>query len=68
MNAKAHVKDISQIVWGAVWLSGRSPLIVIEREPEFDPQPKKKGYTAKSYIRALEKGLIQHYRPGLVFQ
>jgi hypothetical protein len=68
VNAKVYVKDITQIVWGAIWLGGRSDLIIMDREVELDPTSTKKGYTAKSYISALENGLVQHYRPGSIFQ
>lgn len=56
------------MVWGAIWLGGRSELIVMEREVEIDPASKKRGYTAISYISALEKGLIPYYQPGSIFQ
>lgn len=36
MNVKAHVKDISQIVWGTIWFSGRSNLVIIEREKDIE--------------------------------
>ncbi|KAJ5563087.1 hypothetical protein N7535_002469 [Penicillium sp. DV-2018c] len=65
VNAKVHVKDISQMVWGAIWLGGRSNLIIMERDEE---SPSQKGYTSKSYIEALEKGLLPCYTPGAVFQ
>lgn len=68
MNAKVHVKDISQMVWGVIWLGSRSPLIIIDREVEIDSKSPKKGYTAISYINTLEKGLIENYRPGYIFQ
>lgn len=68
MNAKAHVKDISQMVWGAIWLGGRSKLVVMERENELYPESLKRGYTAVSYITALEEALIPIYKPGYIFQ
>jgi transposase len=33
-----------------------------------EDSPSGRGYTAKSYIAALEKGLIPIYTPGLIFQ
>jgi hypothetical protein len=63
MNAKVHVKDISQMVWGGIWLGGRTDLIIIER----DKDSKRNGYSARSYIWALEKGLIPFYTPGTIF-
>lgn len=68
VNAKVHVKDIAQMVWGAVWLGGRSPLVVMKREKEINPSSIKRGYSAISYIAALEEGLIQDYKPGYIFQ
>lgn len=56
------------MVWGAIWLGGRSELVVMEREVEINPTSKKRGYTAISYISALEKGLIPYYKPSSIFQ
>jgi transposase len=65
VNAKVHVKDISQMVWAGIWIGGRTDLIIIERDEESRSGG---GYTAKSYILALEKGLMPIYTPNLVFQ
>jgi hypothetical protein len=35
---------------------------------ERDPEAKKEGYSANSYIWALEDGLIENYKPGFIFQ
>jgi hypothetical protein len=40
----------------------------MEREYELDIKSSKRGYTALSYISALEKGLIPIYKPGYIFQ
>jgi transposase len=65
VNAKVHVKDISQMVWAGIWLGGRTELIIMERDEE---SRSGRGYTAKSYIETLEKGLLPIYTPGIVFQ
>lgn len=59
----------SQMVWGAIWLDNRgkprrSPLVIMER----DPNASKGGYTAQSYIKTLEKGLLPHWSEGQLFQ
>jgi hypothetical protein len=33
-----------------------------------DPEVKRQGYSANSYIWALEEGLIKNYKPGFIFQ
>jgi hypothetical protein len=52
------------MVWGAIWLGGRSDLVIMER----DENAPRGGYTANSYIAALDEGLIQVYTPGTIFQ
>lgn len=32
VNLKNHGKDISQMVWGSIWLGGRSKLAIMERD------------------------------------
>jgi hypothetical protein len=49
--------SISLTPGGRVW---RSPLVVMSR----DKATVRRGYTAQSYIQALEEGLRGHYRPG----
>jgi hypothetical protein len=34
---------------------------------ERDPLAKKKGYSSKSYMKALTKGLLPHYRRSHLF-
>jgi transposase len=58
----------AQMVWGCVWLdergvARRSKLVIMER----DPDAKKRGYSAKSYMEALTKGLLPHYRRSQLF-
>jgi transposase len=64
VNLEVHGKPISQMVWASIWRGGRSKLVVMER----DPEAKKQGYSANSYIWALEEGLIENYKPGFIFQ
>jgi hypothetical protein len=58
----------AQMVWASVWLDKRgrprkSKLVIMKR----DPQAKKKGYSSKSYMEALIKGLLPHYRRSQLF-
>jgi hypothetical protein len=62
---KPHVKDISQMVWAGIWLGGRTNLMIMERDFS---ENQNGGYTTQSYIDVLEKGFIQHYEPGIIFQ
>ena len=55
----------ARMVWGAIWMSaggqiGRSPLVIMTR----DASANRRGYTARSYIQALEEGLLDNYSPG----
>jgi hypothetical protein len=56
---KGH--DISQMFFAFIWFKGRSELIKIERELP-------RGYTATSYIQALEESLLHVYKPGYLWQ
>ncbi len=61
-------KPMSQMVWASIWVTrngrvGRSPLIIMER----DPDSPRNGYSAKSYLKTLEEGLLPNYRPGDAF-
>ena len=61
-------KKPAQMVWACVWLDERghprrSKLIIMER----DPNAKTRGYSAKSYMEALTKGLLPHYRRSQLF-
>lgn len=52
------------MVWGAIWIGGRSKLVILEQD-ELSPQG---GYSTKSYLICLEKGLLLIYKPGSIFQ
>ena len=58
----------AQMVWACVWLdergvARRSKLVMVER----DPDAKKRHYSSKSYMEALTKGLLPHYRRSQLF-
>ena len=68
IQEKDTSKGLRQMVWGAIWLTpngrvGRSPLIIIER----DPDAAKNRYSASSYTETLTRGLLSQYRPGQIF-
>jgi transposase len=61
-------KKPAQMVWACVWFDERghprrSKLVIMER----DPDAKKRGYSAKSHMEALKKGLLPHYRRSQLF-
>jgi transposase len=58
----------AQMVWASVWLDERgrprrSPLIIMDR----DMDALKKRYSSKSNIKALNKGLLPHWRRSHAF-
>jgi transposase len=58
----------AQMVWGAIWVdergrARRSKLVIMER----DSDAPRGGYSAKSYIEALTKGLLPHWRRSQLF-
>ena len=64
VNLVCHGKDISQMVWGAIWHDGHSNLVIMNQ----DDEALWNGYTANSYISPLENGLAPYYKPGQIFQ
>lgn len=65
VNIKLHGKaSISIMVWAAIFTGGRTELIVMVH----DEEAKRKGFSAKSYIKALEEGLLPVYFGDRVFQ
>ncbi len=57
-------KDICIIEWAGFSIKGgRSQCSIIEQ----DPEAKKNGYTAKSYLQVLNENLPIIYEPGLIF-
>ena len=64
VNLMNHGKDISQMIWAAIWRGGRSELVIMER----DKLSKKGGYSTNSYLYALDKAFLPIYKPGMIFQ
>ena len=52
------------MIYAAFWYDGRSELITMER----DVLARKEGYSAQSYIWALEEGLMPIYEPLDIYQ
>ena len=52
------------MVQARIQISSRTKLVVIERD-ESSPG---RGFTAKSYLEALETRFIQYYEPSFIFQ
>lgn len=52
------------MVWATVWRGGRSDIVIMER----DEDAPRKGYTANSYQKALQEGLLPHYDGTRHFQ
>ena len=52
------------MIWAAIRVNIRTPLVFMIR----DSESPRNGYTAKSYIWALEEGLQPIYTLGQVFQ
>ena len=58
---KGH--DLSIMVWGAIWIGGRSDLVIMTR----DDNTTANGYSANSYISVLEQALPRCWQPGMKF-
>jgi hypothetical protein len=52
------------MVWAGIWRDGRTELVIMERD-ETSPR---RGYTAKSYRKALEEALLPIYNGTHQFQ
>lgn len=50
------------MVWGAIWIGGRSDLVIMDRAEEG-----RGGYTADSYIDVLERTIEACWQPGQIF-
>jgi len=59
------MSGLVSLLWsgGLFGRGGRSELQVMER----DEDSPRNGYTARSYIKILEEGLLPHYTPGRFF-
>jgi DDE superfamily endonuclease len=51
------------MIWGAIWIGGRSDIIIMER----DDDSSKGGFSANSYIKVLEEAIPTAYEPGMIF-
>lgn len=58
---KGH--DISIMVWGAIWIGGRSDLVIMTR----DDDAARNGYTTNSYLEVLNDALSRCWQPGMKF-
>ena len=56
--------NITIMVYGAIWLGGRSELVIMTR----DSDSKGNRYTTWSYLQALEAALVPVYTPGQFYQ
>jgi len=56
-------KDISVMIWGAIYGNGRSDVVIMERDPAAD----KSGYTANSYLTVLNDQIPRTWQPEMIF-
>lgn len=52
------------MVWARIWMTGKTESVILTR----DELAKKKGFSAASYILALEEGLVPVYDSMRHFQ
>jgi hypothetical protein len=56
-------KDISIMIWAAIWIGGRTDIVIMER----DPEAPKKGYSTRSYMKCLDKELSEPWFQDMIF-
>src|SRR2546423_11522484 len=56
-------KDIRIMIWGAIWIGGRSDVMMMVRD-EASP---KKGFSRYSYLEVLEEAIPSCWQPGQIF-
>lgn len=65
VNKQDHNQpSISQMYWGGIWKTGRTPLVPMIR----DENAPRRGYSSWSYQKALEEGLLPLYDGTRRFQ
>jgi DDE superfamily endonuclease len=64
VNLTVQGGGIKLMVWGAIQGDQKSDLVLMEG----DSEAVKGGYSAQSYLWALEEGLLPIYEPGRIFQ
>lgn len=64
VQTRNKTKDIRVMVWGAITYNQVSDLIIMQR----DMKAKRQGYTAESYIQALQFGLPSIFTEEKIFQ
>jgi hypothetical protein len=55
-------KDISVMIWGAIWIRGCSDITFMQRDLH-----SKEGYSAASYVTVLDDQLPRCWEPGMIF-
>jgi hypothetical protein len=56
-------KDISVMIWGAIYGDRRSDIVIVDR----DPDSEKSGYTANSFVAVLNDQIPRIWQPGMIF-
>lgn len=56
-------KGIAIMIWASIWGDGHSEITIMD----CDPESKRQGYFANSYIKVLEDNLYSIWEPGLQF-
>jgi hypothetical protein len=56
-------KDISIMIWGAIWIGGRSNIVIMIR----DEDALKRGYSARSYLQCLDAELSEPWFQEMIF-
>ena len=51
INTYQKGKDISVIIWGIIYIEGRSDIVLLEHDPDLE----KSGYTVNSYFTVLRE-------------
>jgi transposase len=61
IKEKELVKDMAQMFWDAIWVGGRSKLIIME----WDEGSARYGYSSLSYQTTLEEGLLPDWNEDI---